>query len=111
NNEDVVAIRTPRWKYVTQTYYRGRSASLERADWLELFDMTGGDVSESYSVAANHPEVVRDVQARLKQARGTFAPFKRGTPPSFLKALEQRKQQAQRQDCRFSQRQEFAKAP
>jgi len=98
NNEDVVAIRSPQWKYATQAYYRGHSLSLERGDWLELFDMTGADVSESYSVAANHPEVVRDMQARLKQAREAFAPFKRGMPPSFLKRLEQRKQQGQRQD-------------
>src|SRR5262249_26277784 len=30
NNEDVVAIRSPQWKYATQAYYRGHSLSLER---------------------------------------------------------------------------------
>jgi len=98
NNEDVVAIRTPRWKYDTQVYYRGLSLNLEREDWLELFDLTGGDISESYSVAANHPDVVRDMQTRLKQARETFAPFKRGIPPSIRKTLEQMRQQGQHQD-------------
>src|SRR5215469_9696636 len=29
NNEDVVAIRTPQWKYATQIYYRGLSLNLE----------------------------------------------------------------------------------
>src|SRR5262249_33577415 len=98
NNEDVVAIRTPQWKYATQVYYRGLSLNLEREELLELFDMTGSDVSESYSVAANHPDVVRDMQTRLQQARETYAPFKRGIPPSILKALEQRRQQGQHQD-------------
>ena len=98
NNEDVVGIRTAEYKYDTQTYYRGLSLGLERENWLELFDMTGGDPSESYSVAASHPDVVRDVQARLKQAREAYAPFKRGIPPSLLKVLEQMKQQGQRQD-------------
>jgi arylsulfatase A-like enzyme len=98
NNEDVVAIRTPEWKYATQVYYRGFSRNLEKEDWLDLFDMTGGDVSESYSVAANHPDVVRDMQSRLKQARETFAPFRRGMPPSLLKVFEQMRQQGQHQD-------------
>jgi len=38
------------------------------------------------------------MQTRLKQARETFAPFKRGIPPSIRKTLEQMRQQGQHQD-------------
>jgi arylsulfatase/uncharacterized sulfatase len=40
-------------------------------------------VTESYSVAETYPDVALDMQTRLKRARETYAPFKRGIPPFF----------------------------
>jgi arylsulfatase A-like enzyme len=88
NNEDVVGIRTQRWKYVTQTYYRGLKIDFERAGYNELYDMTQ-DISESYSVAESFPDETLRLQARIKQARQEFEPFKKGVPP-FIRELMQR---------------------
>jgi arylsulfatase A len=75
NNEDVVALRTQRWKYVAQTSYRNLSIPLPAAGYPELYDMNL-DRSESYSLAANNPDVVKDMQEKLLQANVKFAPFK-----------------------------------
>jgi arylsulfatase A-like enzyme len=88
NNEDVVGIRTQRWKYVTQTYYRGLKIDFERAGYHELYDMSQ-DISESYSVAESYPDETLHLQSRIKQAREVFEPFKRGVPP-FIRELMQR---------------------
>jgi arylsulfatase A len=88
NNEDVVGVRTQRWKYVTQTYYRGLKVDLERAGYQELYDMAR-DIAESYSVAETFPDVALDMQTRLSRARDTFAPFKKGVPP-FIQELMRR---------------------
>lgn len=97
NNEDIVAIRTQRWKYVDQTYYRGWTVSLEKAGYAELYDMTR-DVAESYSLAETYPEVTKQMQQRLKQARETYAPFKKGVPPAILKRIQELQQQGRKPD-------------
>lgn len=75
DNEEVVAIRTQRWKYLAQEYYRGRLASFEGTAYPQLYDMQAVD-AESYSVAARYPEVLADMQARLQRARETFESLK-----------------------------------
>jgi arylsulfatase A-like enzyme len=85
NNEDVVGVRTQRWKYVAQTYYRGIKVNLERSEYKQLYDISS-DVTESYSVAERYPDMTADMQSRIKRATEKYAPFKRGVPP-FLKDL------------------------
>jgi arylsulfatase A-like enzyme len=75
NNEDVVAVRTQRWKYVTNDYYRGSFTELSERGYPQLYDMRA-DEPEDYSMAARFPEVLADLQARLERARRTFAPLK-----------------------------------
>lgn len=82
DNEDVVGIRTQRWKYVSGDYYRGRLFPTEDK-YPQLYDVLA-DPSESYSVADRFPDVLADMRARLSGARARFAPFKsRELPKAF----------------------------
>ena len=93
DNEDVVAIRTQRWKYVAATYYHGYLTPISGrkkglTDSPQLYDMAK-DSREEYSAASRHPEVVTDMQARLAKAKAKFAPFRttssiemRSAPPA-----------------------------
>jgi len=74
DNEDVVGIRTQRWKFVSGDYYRGRIFPTEEK-YPQLYDIVA-DPSESYSVADRHPDVLADMKARLAAARSRFAAFK-----------------------------------
>jgi uncharacterized sulfatase len=76
NNEDPVAVRTQRWKYVAGAYYFGGFRQVEER-YPQLYDLDA-DSSENYSVADRHPEVLAQMRARLDKARTRFAPFKRG---------------------------------
>lgn len=75
NDDEVVGIRTQRWKFVDAAYYRGRLFSLEGRGYPQLYDMTG-DTGESYSVAARHPELVAEFRQRMDAARTRFAPLR-----------------------------------
>jgi arylsulfatase A len=75
DNEDVMAVRTQRWKYVFGDYYRTFRISTEARGYPQLYDMQA-DPSESYSMAASHPEVLADMQARFKRATERFAALK-----------------------------------
>jgi arylsulfatase A len=79
DNEDVVAIRTQRWKYIAVDYYRTVTLPMAERGYPLLFDLQL-DPTENYSVAARHPDVLRDMQARLARAQATFAPFKTPAP-------------------------------
>jgi arylsulfatase A-like enzyme len=81
NNEDLVGIRTQRWKYVAFDYYRGHLISTD-AKYPQLYDIAA-DSSESYSVADRYPEVLADMRARFAVARARFAGFKKGVPAVF----------------------------
>lgn len=82
NNEDAIGIRTQRWKYVAAAYYRSLTLNFEKIGaYLQLYDETAGP--ENYSVAVTHPDVTRDMQARLKRAQAKYAPFKKGVPPAI----------------------------
>jgi len=84
DNEDVVGIRTQRWKYVSGAYYRSVGlVPFARMGYTELYDMKV-DPSESYSVAASHSDVAEDMRARFGRAQATFAVFKhQELPPVF----------------------------
>jgi arylsulfatase A len=92
NNEDVVGIRTQRWKYIDQTYYRGSLVNFSNRSYTELYD-AAHDIPESYSVAETYPEVTLEMQKRLKQAQETYAPFKRGIPTFFQQMRNPTKKQ------------------
>jgi len=80
DNETPVGVRTQRWKYVASSYYRGFLAPMESRGYPQLYDLAA-DPAESYSVAANHPDVTRAMKATLEAAIVKFAPY-RTTPAS-----------------------------
>lgn len=82
NNEDVVALRTQRWKYVAADYLQGTLRTLEGRGYPQLYDMAD-DGSEVYSVASRHPDVLHDMESRLHAARAEFASL-RTTPGSGI---------------------------
>ena len=85
DNETPVAVRTQAWKYVGNSYYRGLRMPYDLLGYNELYDVRA-DPSESYSVAAAHPDIAADLKARLANARADFAALKhKDVPPVFLK--------------------------
>ncbi|MGE5594863.1 MAG: hypothetical protein ACM3S1_02370, partial [Hyphomicrobiales bacterium] len=94
NNEDIVGIRTQRWKYITHSYYRGLTLDFERRGYPQLYDMSRAE-PESYSVAETYPDVTRDMQDRVQRGREAFAPFKRGVPPFILEMIRKGQQRFQ----------------
>lgn len=88
NDEEVVGIRTQRWKYVAQSYYHGHLAKIDGPAYPQLYDMTL-DNSESYSAAERNPEAVARVRQLLSEAQAEFAPFKSKDIPKGYRALMQ----------------------
>lgn len=76
NDEDVVAVRTQRWKYVSTVYYRNFLVPMEGRGYPQLYDMESGN--EDYSVASLHPQVAQEMEGRLLAARNRFGPLKTG---------------------------------
>jgi arylsulfatase A-like enzyme len=75
--QDLVAVRTPRWKYNRQRTY-------DVFGYDELYDMEK-DPTESYNVRDRHPEVVADMVRRFEAAQAEFAPLRRQlTPPAEM---------------------------
>jgi len=74
NNEKVMAIRTDRWKFVASSYYRSIVLPLAAIRGEGLFDVRA-DPAEVYNLASLHPEVMKDMQARLNRAKATFEPM------------------------------------
>lgn len=85
NDEDVVAVRTPRWKYVGAQYYRGGLLGIENRGYPQLYDMAA-DPTESYSLASREPAVLKDMRARLARARADFQPL-RTVPQSDVREI------------------------
>lgn len=75
NDDDIWGLRTQRWKLVVRTYNHGFAVPLDKMGYAQLFD-TRLEPSESYNVAALHPEVMRDLTTRLQSAEAAFAPLK-----------------------------------
>jgi len=84
NDEDVVAVRTQRWKYATRAHYRGALASTEDKGYPQLYDVSK-DISENYSVAALYPDALADMEARMKAAREKFGPMKARQIPKYFR--------------------------
>jgi arylsulfatase A len=86
DNEAPIGIRTQDWKYLSAAYYRGIKLPYALLGLEELYDIRA-DRSESYSVAATHPDVTKAMKARLDAAHTEFAPFKHKEVPPAFKAL------------------------
>ncbi len=86
DNEAVIGVRTQKWKYLSAAYYRGIKLPFALLGYQELYDVED-DVSESYSVAAIHPEVAAEMKARFEHAHAEFAAFVHKDIPPAFKAL------------------------
>jgi arylsulfatase A-like enzyme len=85
DNEVPVGVRTQNWKYLVSAYYRG--LKLPVSPWgNQLYDLKA-DPSESYNVAAAHPEVAAAMKAHLERAKAEFAPFKSAEMPPVFKRM------------------------
>jgi len=84
DDEEVVGIRTQRWKYVDTDYFRGYRISLEGRGYPQLYDMQV-DSTESYSTAALHPDVLAAMKMRLAKAREMFGPLKSKEIPAAFR--------------------------
>ncbi|MGI9285567.1 MAG: sulfatase family protein [Pseudomonadales bacterium] len=87
NNEELIGLRTQRWKFLTHTYYRRSLGAFEKFDQLDGFQSSydllfeaGPAGGEQYSYANRYPKIVTQMKAELATARARFAPF-RTRPP------------------------------
>jgi arylsulfatase A-like enzyme len=74
-DEDLVGLRTDRWKFLRNKAYGAHTPSADRYDYNELYDLKA-DVSESYNVASKYPDVVADLKARFLKAKQLFDPMR-----------------------------------
>lgn len=75
NNTNVAAVRSGRWKYVGQSYYRTLDIDLAAFRYPLLFDLET-DPGETYSLARMHPDVMTKMAARYEAAKSKYAIFK-----------------------------------
>jgi arylsulfatase A len=87
DNETPIGIRTQDWKYLDAVYYRGMKLPVGLLGYDELYDERGQQ-AENYNVSANHPEITKDMKARLQAAKATFAPYKHKEIPQVFKTLQ-----------------------
>lgn len=83
NNEEVIGVRTQRWKYLTHTYYRRSLVAFEKVGQLDGFkssyDMlyeAGPAGGEEYSYADRYPAVMKELKAEIAAARKRFDPLR-----------------------------------
>ncbi len=87
NNEDVIGVRSQRWKFLTHAYYRRSLGAFEKFDQLDgfhssydlLFEAGPAD-GEEYSLADRHPKVVDELRSELQAARARFDPLRTRSP-------------------------------
>jgi uncharacterized sulfatase len=81
NNEDIAAVRAPRWKYLVLGHWRSYYVAFEDFgpavgfDYPLLFDMREA-WPERFSRAADHPEVLREMKRLLESGRAQFERFR-----------------------------------
>lgn len=75
NDREITGIRTQRWKLVKYSYYRGYKLDMAKymitRQGALLFDLAQ-DPGELYSVASQHPEIFKNMMARLEQAQSYY---------------------------------------
>ena len=87
NNEDVVGVRTRKWKFLTHAYYRRSLGAFQKFDQLDgfngpydlLYD-AGGAGGEEYSLADRHPETVRALKKEIERAQHLFNAYRTHQP-------------------------------
>jgi len=62
--------------------------------YAQLYDMRV-DPAESYSVAANQPQVLEEMRARFAKAQETFAGLKHKEIPEFFQRMKERQAHSQ----------------
>ena len=67
----------------------------------ELHDLIA-DPSESYSVAASHPEVAAEMRSRLEAAQTEFAPYRQKEIPASLPLAQVERFCTRRTECATS---------
>jgi len=79
NNESLVGIRSPDWKLVTHTYYKGSLGAFEKFDQLPGFEgsynlllKTEPVDGEAYSFSEREPEVLERLKRQLTKKRKEF---------------------------------------
>jgi uncharacterized sulfatase len=89
DNENIAAVRTPRWKLMVLSYYRRNIAAYERFqaglgfdNWL-LFDMTDSRPGR-YSLARENPDILADMLGYLAAGREQFDSLRTQPPPDVL---------------------------
>jgi uncharacterized sulfatase len=87
NNEEVIGVRTQRWKYLTHAYYRRILGAFEKFGKLDGFQSSydmlyevGPPGGEEYSYADRYPDVVAELKAEIAAARERFAPLRTHPP-------------------------------
>ncbi|MHB1207905.1 MAG: sulfatase-like hydrolase/transferase, partial [Rhodospirillaceae bacterium] len=73
SGDEVVALRTQRWKFIAASYLGARREAQLAADGFPQLVDIAADTTESYNTAALHPDVVESLRARFQQARAEFA--------------------------------------
>ena len=89
DNDAPIAVRTQRWKYLSAVYYRAMKLPYSIFGYEELHDLVA-DPTESYSVAATHPDVAAEMRSRLEAARAEFAPYRQKEIPPAFRSLRSR---------------------
>lgn len=74
NQDDVIGIRTQRWKYIAAEYYAGNLALMDMRGYPALYDMRAA--SEDYSVASVNPAIARDLRQVFLAERERFRPLR-----------------------------------
>jgi arylsulfatase A len=74
-SEDLVAVRTQRWKYVRNVSYSPISPQARAYGYRELYDMQK-DPAENYNVLNSHPDVAKEMEARFERAQERFGPMR-----------------------------------
>ena len=81
SDEDVVGIRTQKWKMIRAAHYNANNPILDKMGYPQIYDMAR-DERESYSVASMRPDVLKEMQGRMDRAKAEFEPLR--TKPSRL---------------------------
>jgi arylsulfatase A len=89
DNENVVGIRTQRWKYVSHEYQRSILFPYQGRGYPQLYDMQSVE-PEQYSLAGRHPDVLADMHQRWQRATAEFAPLRSKEVPEPWRSMRQK---------------------
>jgi arylsulfatase A-like enzyme len=84
--EDLVGVRTQRWKYIRNVSYSPISPEARAYGYRELYDMQK-DPAENYNVRTTYPAAAKEMEARFERATERFGPMRLrpGKKPSTVR--------------------------